>query len=176
VLGPEHPDTLISAVNLARSLGGQGKHTEAETMHRETLVIQRRVLGPEHPGTLASAESLAIELKAQRRYSEAETMYHDVLVVRRRVLGREHPHTLAAAGPGRLRSLCPRHVGRLCTLTVCVRCLSDMCSSTCNIRKGGLPSHVFALSCRPCLAKVTDEINACTTTAANHATLLDSAV
>ena len=32
VLGPEHPDTLLTARNLALSLTQQGKHAEAEQM------------------------------------------------------------------------------------------------------------------------------------------------
>jgi hypothetical protein len=59
VLGPEHPDTLTTANNLAHALDNQGKHAEAATLFREAIVIQRRVLGPEHPGTLATAANLA---------------------------------------------------------------------------------------------------------------------
>jgi hypothetical protein len=44
VLGPEHPSTLFTATVLALALNEQGKHAEAETMHRETLAVQQRVL------------------------------------------------------------------------------------------------------------------------------------
>ena len=35
VLGAEHPDTLISAINLTHSLSDQGKYAEATQMQRE---------------------------------------------------------------------------------------------------------------------------------------------
>ena len=59
VLGPEHPETLMSSSNLANTLYSQGKYTDAETMQRDALSVQRRVLGPNHPSTLISATSLA---------------------------------------------------------------------------------------------------------------------
>jgi hypothetical protein len=59
VLGPEHPDALITTSNLAASLHDQGKHAEAEQMQRKVLDVQRRVLGPEHPDMLATVSNLA---------------------------------------------------------------------------------------------------------------------
>jgi hypothetical protein len=66
VLGPEHPDTLATANNLATALGHQGKHAEAVTVYRELLPIVRRVMGPEHPHTLATAINLAACSRAAR--------------------------------------------------------------------------------------------------------------
>ena len=45
VLGEEHPDTLLSANNLAGSLSGRGKQAEAERIYREVLGARRRILG-----------------------------------------------------------------------------------------------------------------------------------
>jgi hypothetical protein len=50
---------LAAADNLASSLSSQGKHAEAERIHREVLGAKRRVLGEEHPKTLTSAGILA---------------------------------------------------------------------------------------------------------------------
>jgi hypothetical protein len=72
VLGAEHPDTLISAGNLAASLSRQGKYDEAEKMEREVLAVSKRVLGAEHPDTLTAAGNLAACLKRQGKYPEAE--------------------------------------------------------------------------------------------------------
>jgi hypothetical protein len=47
VLGAEHPDTLVAADNLARTLADQGKRAEAEEMEREVLAVRKRVLGAE---------------------------------------------------------------------------------------------------------------------------------
>ena len=46
VLGPEHPQTLVSMLNLADTLTKMGQYEEAENMLKQTLEIQRRVLGP----------------------------------------------------------------------------------------------------------------------------------
>jgi hypothetical protein len=47
VLGAEHPDTLVAADNLARTLEDQGKRAEAEEIEREVLAVRKRVLGAE---------------------------------------------------------------------------------------------------------------------------------
>ena len=60
VLGAEHPDTLTSAYNLAKSLAYQGKDAEAEVMLQATLASRQRVLGPTHPITLDTARNLEI--------------------------------------------------------------------------------------------------------------------
>ena len=58
MLGAEHPDTLLSANNLAAYLSNQGKHTEAERMLLAALASLQRVLGPAQPDTLQTASSL----------------------------------------------------------------------------------------------------------------------
>ena len=68
VLGPEHPDTLMSMNNLATVLEHEGHYAEAEKLDRETLDIKRRVLGPEHPDTLASMNNLANVLDDEGHY------------------------------------------------------------------------------------------------------------
>ena len=58
MLGAEHPETLISANNLATTLFNQGKYVEAERMLQAALASLQRVLGPAHPNTLVIARSL----------------------------------------------------------------------------------------------------------------------
>jgi tetratricopeptide (TPR) repeat protein len=70
VLGPEHPNTLLTAVNLASALHSQGKYAEAETTYREVLRIQQRVLGLEHPDTVKTANDLATCVRASRGISD----------------------------------------------------------------------------------------------------------
>jgi len=65
VLGPEHPGTLVTAMNLASALVQQGKYAEAETLYSDVLEAQQRVLGSEHPNTLMTANNLAA-LSARR--------------------------------------------------------------------------------------------------------------
>jgi hypothetical protein len=97
VLGAEHPSTLTSANNLAKSLSGQGKHADAERIQREVLEVQKRVLGPEHPETLTSANNLASYLSYQGKYVDAEQMLHATFAPLQRVLGPAHPNTLMIA-------------------------------------------------------------------------------
>jgi hypothetical protein len=97
VLGAEHPDTLLSANNLAASLSHQGKHADAERIQREALGVQKRVLGAEHPDTLRSAGNLAESLAHQGKCAEAEPILHAALASRQRVLGPAHPDTLRTA-------------------------------------------------------------------------------
>jgi Flp pilus assembly protein TadD len=54
VLGKEHPSTLMSMNNLAFVLRDQGKHEQAEEIHRQTLEPKETALGKEHPSTLMS--------------------------------------------------------------------------------------------------------------------------
>ena len=107
VLGPNHPDTLLSKHRLGGILDGEGRFAEAEKMKRETLDARRRVLGPEHPETLRSAISLSATIERQahemtdtperaRRYAEAEKLERDTLEITRRVHGAEHADTLAS--------------------------------------------------------------------------------
>ena len=67
VLGSEHPDTLMSANNLASTRYSPKKHAEVELIHREVFDVRKRVLGAEHRNTLASANNLASTLSRQRK-------------------------------------------------------------------------------------------------------------
>jgi predicted Zn-dependent protease len=81
--GPEHPQTLTSANNLAAALSAQGKHKQAEEIIKEV-----RWNLPEHRPSwhgLASQRIRTLRL-ASGSLQVSETM--------RRVLGSEHPDTL----------------------------------------------------------------------------------
>jgi hypothetical protein len=57
---------------LALVLDSQGKHKEAEVIHRQLLAIGEKVLGSEHLSTLVSISNLAQVLNRQRKHKEAE--------------------------------------------------------------------------------------------------------
>ena len=61
MLGDNHPDTLISASQLALDLFGLGIYPRARDLQEETLGRRRRILGDDHPDTLTSASGLAAE-------------------------------------------------------------------------------------------------------------------
>lgn len=94
MLGREHPDTLLSANNLATLYQVQGRYAEAELLYRRVFESQERVLGREHRNTLASVNNLAMLYQAQGRYAEAEPLLRRTLEVSERVLGHEHLDTL----------------------------------------------------------------------------------
>jgi hypothetical protein len=56
-LGLEHPDTLMSMINLASTYSRQGKSNEAEALQMEVLEEWKRIQGPQHPNTLASTDN-----------------------------------------------------------------------------------------------------------------------
>jgi hypothetical protein len=97
VHGPEHPETLRTAANLASSLAHQDKYVEAEEIGREVLRVRKRVLGAEHPDSLETARCLAQFLSKQGKHAEAEAIHRVVLGAQKRILGPEHPDTLTTA-------------------------------------------------------------------------------
>ena len=58
MLGPEHPSTLATRHEIARTLADQGRAADAEAEYRQVLDAEQRVLGPEHPHTLITADML----------------------------------------------------------------------------------------------------------------------
>ncbi|MGW3692305.1 tetratricopeptide repeat protein, partial [Streptomyces sp. NPDC005149] len=58
VLGPDHPDTLLSRHNLAGAYESAGDLGRAIPLYERTLADSERVLGPDHPDTLLSRHSL----------------------------------------------------------------------------------------------------------------------
>jgi hypothetical protein len=58
--GDDHPDTLVSASNLATDLHDLGHHQQAHDLDHDTFNRRRRVLGANHLDTLTSANNLAI--------------------------------------------------------------------------------------------------------------------
>jgi tetratricopeptide (TPR) repeat protein len=93
VLGPRHPYTARTYVNLAANLQAQGRAKEAEALFRKALAVGEEVLGPRHPFTALSSINLATNLDAQGRAKEAEPLYRQALAVKEEVLGPRHPDT-----------------------------------------------------------------------------------
>ncbi|MGW9283762.1 tetratricopeptide repeat protein, partial [Streptomyces diastaticus] len=58
VLGPDHPDTLMTRYEIAGWRGEAGDAAGALAAFRELLIDQMRVLGPDHPKTLSTRRAL----------------------------------------------------------------------------------------------------------------------
>ena len=94
VLGPDHPDTLISRNYLATAYRDAGRLDEAIDLHRQTLADQERILGPDHPSALVSRDNLATAYQSAERLDEAIDLHRQTLADRERILGPDHPDTL----------------------------------------------------------------------------------
>lgn len=87
--GVENPKAADLLGNLAVMLEKQDKLADAESLHRETLVLQRKLLGAEDPVLATTLNNLAVVLEHQSKLTEAETMHREALAMRRKLLGNE---------------------------------------------------------------------------------------
>jgi tetratricopeptide (TPR) repeat protein len=94
-LGTDHPDTLLSMINLANSYAALGRLTDALKLREETLALQKTKLGPDHPHTLATMNNLANTYEALGRHAEALKLNEETLALSKAKLGTDHPDTLA---------------------------------------------------------------------------------
>src|SRR5436309_872581 len=71
-LGPKHPNTLGTVMNLAIVYCNQGQYNEAKKLYERALAGYEEKLGPKYPDTLRTVENLAIVYCNQGRYNEAK--------------------------------------------------------------------------------------------------------
>jgi CHAT domain-containing protein/Tfp pilus assembly protein PilF len=90
-LGPNHPDVAQSLNNLALLYGNQGRHAEAEPLHKRSLAIYEKALGPDHPNVATILNNLAVLYEQQGRYADAEPLHKRSLAIREKALGPNHP-------------------------------------------------------------------------------------
>jgi tetratricopeptide (TPR) repeat protein len=85
VLGPDHPDTLMSRREVAVALGWLARWSDALGVYEEVARARERILGPDHPDTLASRNDEAHCLEQLGRHAEAVELYRQVAALRRTV-------------------------------------------------------------------------------------------
>jgi len=95
VLGPQNPQTLRSAEELAESLFREGRYDEAAKLIRQTLAAQRRVLAPADPDIMDSQVTLGNVLDDSGHFEEAEKVDRDAIAEWSRVRGADDTKTLA---------------------------------------------------------------------------------
>jgi non-specific serine/threonine protein kinase/serine/threonine-protein kinase len=93
--GPDHEDSLESAMELAMILWHRGRYPEAERLLRQVVDVRKRVLGLEHKQTLDAMNDLGLVLKDGERPG-AEPIFREVHAVSTRLVGPEHIDTLRA--------------------------------------------------------------------------------
>jgi serine/threonine protein kinase/tetratricopeptide (TPR) repeat protein len=93
-LGPDHPDTLNSRVNLGNAYLEAGRTSEAIALYETTLKQYESNLGPDHADTLGTRSNLAIAYYYAGRTAEAIAMHEVILKRHESKLGPDHPETL----------------------------------------------------------------------------------
>ena len=96
--GPDSPNCLTCARNLAFILQSQHKLDEAEVINRDVLASSERVFGTNHPDTLICVNNLVLLLKERGNVDEALPMSRRVIDGFGKVYGLDHPLTLNATG------------------------------------------------------------------------------
>ena len=75
VLGPEHPNTLLSMWNLSHTLKRLGRNAEALSLLQACVQFQEQRLGPAHPDTVAATADLK-EWQKTFKYSTSRPPFH----------------------------------------------------------------------------------------------------
>ncbi|CAF3536662.1 unnamed protein product [Fusarium graminearum] len=109
--GEEHPDTLLSKSNLAKTVLRQGEVGEAEAIQTKVLEVSKRVFGEEHPITLTSMCNLGSTWTSMGKMSmdtrhlypdvdmfgDARKLLQECVLLRTNLLGADHFETLEAS-------------------------------------------------------------------------------
>jgi hypothetical protein len=95
-LGPDHPDTLQSTINLAAGYRDAGRLDAAMPLLEQTLQRTKATLGPDHPDTLASMGHLAAGYRDAGKLDAALPLLEETLRRTKAKLGPDHPHTLGS--------------------------------------------------------------------------------
>jgi CHAT domain-containing protein/Flp pilus assembly protein TadD len=91
ILGPRHPATTHSLINLASQLDALGDYATARYAYDQALAIRRKVLGDRHPDTARTLNNLAHLLTMQGDYAAARPLHEQALIIRKEALGEQHP-------------------------------------------------------------------------------------
>ena len=96
VLGPDHPDTVMAAEQLADAYMTAGRAPEAVPWFQWLLARRMRVLGKDHSDTLAARHYLGHALVAANQLLDAITVLEQAADDYERICGTDHLETLGA--------------------------------------------------------------------------------
>ena len=85
-LGPDHPSTLSSRINLAEAYESLNRWTEAERLRSEVLSRRRKSTPPDSPLLAYDLDRLAFNLLKQSKWSQAESLLHEAMGIRNKKL------------------------------------------------------------------------------------------
>ena len=94
ILGPEHPETIASLIDLASLLVNTGRSREAISLQQRTLEAQGRKPGSEHPDFIRALNQHAYGLRKAGLVAEAEPFDRRAATTSVKVLGEIHPLAL----------------------------------------------------------------------------------
>jgi hypothetical protein len=90
-LGPDHPYTICTAINLSNDLAVARDHRAAARLLEETRSKALVVLGDKHPEALACLANLALDLHAIGEVDAARALRDDTLIRLRQLFDNDHP-------------------------------------------------------------------------------------
>jgi tetratricopeptide (TPR) repeat protein len=93
-LGPGHPESLASMLNLANSYDAASRTADALKLREETFQHMKAKLGRDHPDTLKSMGNLAISYARTGRIQDAVKLLEETLQLEQAKLGPDHDATL----------------------------------------------------------------------------------
>lgn len=96
MLGPAHPNTLLSMNNLAGTYAAQGDKP-AQALFMQCLDVERRVLRSDHPRTLITLADVASMYQRESMYALAESYAAKALAAQRHAVGSENQDAMASA-------------------------------------------------------------------------------
>jgi eukaryotic-like serine/threonine-protein kinase len=94
LLGPDHPKTLESMLQLSSILDDESHYTEAEKLATQASATAQRVLGPGAPLTIDAMDQLGTVLDDENRFDESEKLERQVIAWRIRNQGLDDMRTL----------------------------------------------------------------------------------
>lgn len=97
VLGPDHPDVLRSANNLAVCDRKLGNIAEAMRLHEDTVARYRRVLGPKHPDALRGMTHFGTCIREGGDLGQARTLHEEIFRRYMTIFGPDHHESLRTA-------------------------------------------------------------------------------
>jgi hypothetical protein len=90
-LGPDHPDTLASASNLANAYLTAGRAAEAIAIWEPMLPAARKRFGPGHSSTLQVMNRLAAAQESLGHWADAVLLRRELIVLRRKTSPPDSP-------------------------------------------------------------------------------------
>lgn len=80
-----------SLINLAEHYQSTGQYSEAESLYKRGIEIQKKANGEDHPKFAGSLNNLAVFYRETGRYSEAEPLYKRAIEIKKKAFGEDHP-------------------------------------------------------------------------------------